>query len=283
MLSYSSNRLYVNLFENITDLSQYLITKERKPGRDNASETGDSYFTGTSSYDEAFELMRYGDEKMLEEFKKLKSKININKLLGNAIRRQKYENRIYGCVPNVPAYLLGYPLNMINPEIGRISHKVINIFLNIGVPARVSPDDIIKNGVIYLSIIDLLEKAGYRCNLYAGDTSIGGGEREYMYVRIKTDREPLNIKKIVFVLANPSMLRRIFFKWLEVNDSDYDMTDDSYGAVDTKENIIKNMKKVYKEDFIVWKYNDDTTFEAKQIKEIIEGLKKQGIDLEIGD
>lgn len=282
MLSYSKDKLYINLFDNITDLSQYLGSKERKPGRDNSSETGDSYFTGTSSYQEAFELMRYGDENLLKEFKKIKSKIDINKLLGNAVRKQKYENRIYGCVPNVPAYLLGYPLNMINPEIGKISHKIINIFLNIGVPAGVNKDEIIRNGVIYLSIIDLLEKAGYRCNLYAGDTSYEGGEREYMFVRIKTDREPLNLKKMVFVLANPSMLRRIFFKWLEVNDADYDMTG-GYGRVDTKEYIKINMKNVYKEDFILWMYNGDTANEAKKIEEIVEGLKKQGIDLEIGD
>ena len=102
-------------------------------------------------------------------------------------------------MPNVPAYLIGNPLNMINTEIGRISHKVINKFLSIGVPCHIDKEEITIRGLIYLTVIDLLEKAGYRCNLYAGVTA-SGSCAEYMYVRIKTDREPLNLKKLVLGL-----------------------------------------------------------------------------------
>ena len=283
MLSYSSNDLYINLFDNITDLTSYLSTKKRKPGRDNASESKDTSFTHTKSYEEAFDLLKYGDDELYKRFKKNRDKINIEKLLGNAVRKQKYENRIYGCVPNVPAYLLGHPLNMINPEIGRISYKVINIYISVGVCWSINASDIERTGLVYLSVIDLLEKAGYRCNVYCGASSIGS-KAEYMYVRIKTDREPLNLKKLVFPLVHPSMLRRIWFRWAEVNDYDYDITG-GYGREDSKEAIRRKLKKVEKEDFIFWGYENVTEekHELKDIKKIIEELKKIGIDLKIGD
>ena len=282
MLSFESKESYINLFDNITDLSQYLSGKQRKEGRDNSSQSSDSSFSGTKSYEEAFDLFKYGDEELYKKFKEQSSKINIDKLLGNAVRKQKYENRNYGCVPNVPNYLIGNPLNMINAEIGRISHKVINIFLSIGVPWYVDKEDIINTGIIYLSVIDLLEKAGYRCNLYAGVTS-HEDRHEYMYVRIKTDREPLNLKKLVFPLVHPSMLRRIYFRWAEVNDYDYDITG-GYGRNDDESDIKKYMKNIYNEDFILWTYNNidkDKGHNIKKIEEILNDLKKKGIELNI--
>lgn len=282
MLSFESKESYINLFDNITDLSQYLSGKQRKEGRDNSSQSSDSSFSGTKSYEEAFDLFKYGDEELYKKFKEQSSKINIDKLLGNAVRKQKYENRNYGCVPNVPNYLIGNPLNMINAEIGRISHKVINIFLSIGVPWHVDKEDIINTGIIYLSVIDLLEKAGYRCNLYAGVTA-HEGRHEYMYVRIKTDREPLNLKKLVFPLVHPSMLRRIYFRWAEVNDYDYDITG-GYGRNDDESDIKKYMKNIYNEDFILWTYNNidkDKGHNIKKIEEILNDLKKKGIELNI--
>lgn len=282
MVSFQNSSTYINLFDNITDLAQYLSTKKRKRGRDNSSEDSSKGFSGTSSYEEAFNLFKYGDDDLYKQFKDEKSKINIDKLLGNAVRRQKYVNRNYGCVPNVPAYLIGNPLNMINSEIGRISHKVLNIFLSIGVPAYINKEEITRRGIIYLTVIDLLEKAGYRCNVYAGVTA-SSGRAEYMYVRIKTDREPLNIKKLAFPLAHPSMLRRIYFKWAEVNDYDYDITG-GYGHNDSSETIKENMKNLYKEDFLLWTYVDikeDGRHTAKEIEKIIEELKEKGIEIEI--
>ena len=281
MLAFENRDTYINLFENLTELAHYITEKPRKSGRSRSSEDRDKDFTGTETWEEAFDLFKYGDNELYKKFQEQRTKINIDKLLGNAIRKQRYVNRNYGCIPNVPAYLIGNPLNMINPEIGRISHKVINIFLSVGVPWHVNKEDIMRTGIIYLSVIELLEKAGYRCNLYAGVTA-SSSRAEYLYVRIKTDREPLNIKKLVFPIAHPSMLRRIFFKWVEVNDYDYDMTS-GYGHNDGEDTIRHRMKELYKEDFILWTYNNITQqgHEIKKIEEIIEDLKKKGIELEI--
>ena len=131
-------------------------------------------------------------------------------------------------------------------------------------------------------MIDLLEKVGYRCNLYAGVSNCkDSGDRAYMLTKVKTDREPLNIKKICFTIANPSMLRRIDFKWLEVNDFEKDFTHSGYGHYDEKEKIKTILKDNLKENFIVLNYvNDQGSPEPEKILKI---LKEQGISLERSD
>lgn len=279
MIEINDRTNYINVFDNITEVADYVTTKQRKPGRENRSSDTDDYdFFGTHSFDEAINFLKFGDEELYNKIKEEKSKINIDKILGNAKKRQTYENKVYGCVPNVPAYLIGTPLNMINSEIHAPSQKIINIFLNTRVCAGVDKDDVIRNGIKYLSIIDILEKQGYRCNLYSGcANSSGDGYHCYMLTRVKTDREPLNIKKICFTIANPSMQRRIKFRWMEVNDFDYDFTG-GYGQPDDIEYTQKILSEKLKDNFMVWTYERD--LRAKTIEEILEDLKKQGINIQ---
>lgn len=277
MLEVKDTRHYLNIFDNITDLTCYL-KRPIKQGRMNESDKPDKNFSGTNNYAEALELLVYGDEKLLKKVKENTKKMKIEKMLGNCVNRQSYEHRVYGCVPNVPAYLMGNPINMINPEKSRISHKIINIFLNISCAWNVGAEEITRMGTIYLNVIDMLEKKGYRCNLYVGDFA-----RDYdncyqvFMTRIKTDREPLNIKKMAFPLAHPSMLRRIRFRWAEVHDYN-DVTNGGYGQPFNEAAVIKEVLKTdTKEDFLVFSYkNTDET-----IEQVLDRLKKQGIDLEI--
>lgn len=277
MLEVKDKRHYLNIFDNITDLTCYL-KRPIKQGRRNESDKPDKNFSGTNNYAEALELLTYGDEKLLKEIKENSKKMKIEKMLGNCVNRQSYEQRVYGCVPNVPAYLMGNPINMINPEKNKISHKIINIFLNISCAWNVSANEITRMGTIYLNVIDMLEKKGYRCNLYAGDFTEDYDDCYQVFMtRIKTDREPLNIKKMAFPLAHPSMLRRIYFRWAEVHDYN-DMTNDGYGQPFNETAVIKEvLQKDTKEDFLVFSYKNT----GETIEQVLDRLKKQGIDLEI--
>lgn len=277
-INIKDKKFYLTLFDNITDLANYL-KRRRKPGRDNASDTSSEHFSGTKDFKEALEFMKYGDEELYKKIKEEKRKINIEKMLGNVSNRQRYEQRIYGCIPNVPIYLIGSPINMINPEKNMLSHRILNIFLDIAVHGDVDKEDIIRNGIAYLNVIDLLEKKGYRCNLFAGTSSKYGAHHMYMYVKVKTDREPLNLKKICFPLASPSMLRRIYFKWAEVFDYDLDITNDGYGRCEDEKTTKEYLDKFLKSNFIVWSYNEDG--HSRSIEKIIENLKnKYGIQVD---
>lgn len=279
MLEINKGKIYINVFNNIDELAKYVSTKPRKPDRDNSSETGGFSFTKTYSFGEALDLLKYGDEELFNKIKDENKKINVNKLLGNIINRPKQKQDVVGFQANVPQYLLGLPTNMINQEPKKTSQKVLNIFLNIRVTAGTSSNEIIKIGTQYLLIIDLLEKAGYRCNLYSGVAN-SGYDNNYCYLltRIKTDREPLNIKKICFTIAHPSMQRRIKFKWQEVNDGNYNFTCNGYGRDDDKNHTKSILEKELKQNFIIWTYEDDNI--SKNTEQLLEDLKKEyGINI----
>ena len=271
------DKRYFDIYDNIYEFSKFLTTKGRKSGRGNSSETGSYDFTGTHSFEEAMELMTYGDEEILKKVLKEQSDLKISKLLGNVTNRQNYENNVYGCVPNVPAFLQGNPMNMINVKINRPSHKIVNIVLNMTCSAGISKDKILKTGVKFLTIIDILEQKGYRCNLYAGVSSKDCDVHYHMLVRVKTDREPLNKKKICFTIANPSFLRRIFFRWCEVFDFKKNITY-GYGSPVKTEKCVEDFKRNLKNDFIIWNYQDDDTIEC-DIETVLKRLKEHGIDI----
>ena len=94
-------------------------------------------------------------------------------------------------------------------------------------------------------------------------------------VRIKTDKEPLNLKKICFTIAHPSMQRRIKFKWMEVNDFNFDFTQYGYGGYVSMSTVKNTIEKKLRDNFIVWSYESD--MRSKSVEQIIEDLKKDGI------
>lgn len=273
----NSSKVYINIFENINEVNQYVTTRPQKSGRDNSSqEVGDKHWYGTNSFEEAVDILVHGDEELYNRTREEIKKLNLTKLLGNVSNRVKYENRQYGCIPNVPAYLNGSPLSMINPEKTELSQKVLNIFLNIRVGGGTEGDKVVKIGSKYLAVIDLLEKAGYRCNLYSGVANEKWESKCLFMVKVKTDREPFNLKKICFTIANPAMQRRIKFRWMEVNDG-ADFTNSGYGGT-TDDKDIKAMLDLTKKDYIVWNYErNNNTF---KVEDIIKELEKQGIKID---
>ena len=282
MLEINDKKIYINVFDNITELTKYIDKKERKEGRDNDSEsTWDNEFFGTKNFKEAYELLKYGDEKLYNKIKIESKKINIDKIIGANNQKLKYKNNFYGCIPNIPIYLKNQPINMINPEKNLPANKILNIFLNIRVNGDIEAEEIMKIGLKYLTIIDILEKNGYRCNLYSGcanEHSEYGDVYSYLLLRVKTDKEPLNLKKICFTIAHPSMQRRIKFRWMEVNDFEYDFTN-GYGTKDYSKHTKEVLDSKLKDNFIVWTYEDE--IESKSIEKILEDLKKDyGIKIE---
>jgi len=281
MIEINRNERYINKFESIDELLNYITTKPRKPGRNNSSNEEDYGFYKTKNFNEAVELLRHGDDELFKKISNEKSKIKIETLLGNARNRQQYFNDVSGFMPNVANYMTGNPKNMINVRKNGISQKVVNIFLNIRVPGGVSADEVIRIGSKYISIIDLLEKNGYRCNLYSGvaNQNSAGTKHCVMMVRVKSDREPLNIRKLSFALAHPSMQRRIKFKWMEVNDYDYDFTN-GYGQKENEYYLNEMLNKEFKDNFIVWNY--ELNNRAITIEEITKDLKnKFNINIEL--
>lgn len=268
---------YITLYNDISELKKYITTKPHKSGRNKESDKNDEDWTGTKNFDEAINLLTYGDDKLFKKVLEKKKNLKIDNLLADIKNKMRYENKPYGYIPNVPAYLTGNPMNMINREENEISHKILNIFLDVSISGGTNKEVIITNGILYLSVIDLLEKAGYRCNLYSGTSSTTWGDGNFhMYARVKTDKEPLNIKKICFTIAHPSWLRRIYFRWAEVFDNPADITG-GYGRNLDKDKAIEDLKSVFKDNIILWNYHSGHT--GKSVENILKELEEQGIKI----
>ena len=215
-------------------------------GRDNASETGSKSFTGTASFEQADNLRRKGDKKSLAMLNEYKIKFDKYIQYNNGYKI-KQRNDIHGFVPIVPNAIIGLPLSMINQSREAKKVKGIDIFYNVSIGCGTGTDDIARKGAIMLSLIDALERKGFRVNLKVGSVSMKGNTVHGVITTMKRYDEPLNIRKLAYYLVNPSCLRRTFFKLKESISELADVTNDGYGTNNKFDKQRKRLKAIYGE------------------------------------
>lgn len=201
-------------FNSITNVCNYLqnneITKEAQAlKRQNklAPYCTGSYwesFSGTASIEAAISLLKGGWDAKARE---IKSKMQKPFTGTNRGHRNVYD--VVGYQACVPRYLQGIPTSMVRSVPVHKKDKVINIYKNVAYSYKISADEILKQSLKVLNLIDRLEQDGYRVNLYV---IVKSTNRRYTWqfsLRIKQSSQRLNIKQTAFPLCHPSMLRRI--------------------------------------------------------------------------
>ena len=274
---YSKRNGYIfECFSNISELYNGIKNRKKRPSaREDSDESGYS-FSGTGSLEEAYDLMIHGDTDLCNRIKDKAKSLDISKILGNVVKRNSTYNSVVGYQVNVPNYLSGVPTDMIANVPKKTSQKIVNILVNTSVSCGVDTKSIEKAGSYYYIVIDLLEKAGYRCNVYVL-ASYSSTDEGYMLVRAKTDKEPFNKEKMAFLLAHPSFHRRINFKWMECVDCKGEPTRDGYGSPITDSEKIKSVvDKELKANFIIWNVQKD--YKVK-VEDILKNLEKDGIKI----
>ena len=268
MINVFDNLKNISYFETIDEYTNFL--EESKSLRYGDSDNNDYKFSGTKSLKEALELCKYGDEDLRKYIYEQNLKFdNVDSL--NKVRRSTV-NDVVGFMPNVPNYIIGIPTNMIRDNRTMINSKVLNIFINISAAWYVNKDDIKQNAAKYVCAINRLEEEGYRCNVYAGSAGERGDRKNLLIVKIKSDKEPMNLAKMAFPLCHPSMLRRLKFKWIETVPIDFGS---GYGSSITNDNTISNLLKCIFKDvkFTILSVATDNG----KIADVIEVLKKKGM------
>lgn len=191
--------------------------KIQKPFEGSPSSISGTYsFCMSNSYDEADNLLLYGDrdlQRRIEEADVARMRMRIKY---EGIRRQTYSS-VVGFAPNVPAYLAGTPNSMINVRKVKTAKRVVTIMYNSSVSACVSSESIIEATAKMLSAIMLVEASGVRVNVYVGElTKCRGTQQKFGWIlRIKDSGQKLDTLKMSYPLAHPSMLRRHAFRALE--------------------------------------------------------------------
>lgn len=222
-----------------------------------SSEDNDERWCGTKSFEEACDLFKNGWTEMTE---KLNNKLNVK---GNFEQSMCYKDvvSVQGYHPVVPLYLMGVPNNMITKKMVPMKQKVVNINKCLNYSSKIKTETIIDESIKAFRIIQKLERQNYRVNL---NLIIGVAdkyeerEKYFIKIRLKSSNEKLNISKLSFPLVHPSMLRRLYLRFVEVHPGIGIGFKYGYGVpIEPNE-----MRKVYPNDILL------PQFIAKNIEKI---------------
>lgn len=213
-----------------------------------SSVSGSENFTKTKSFNEAVELFKSGWSDMAS---KLVQKIKVAESKTIPTMKQKNTLDVCGYQAIVPLYLQGVPNCMVNKKITPVKQKVITLNKSIDYSGSTSADTIIDESIKAMQIVKKLESQGYRCNLnIVLGSSEGHGKNKkafYLKIKIKSASEKMNISKLAFPLVHPSMLRRLFFRFMEVYPN---VTKDfvyGYG----KPSQSYELRKIFKDEYLL--------------------------------
>ena len=204
--------------EHFKSISEMLSTIESRPNneimeRKHESRTNGKDFTGTESWEEAVELFRNGYTEVLPQ---IKTGVAANLKRTESRPRRTIENNVVGYAPNVPNAIMGLPNSMILTRTVPQKTKTVSLVVDITENAGTRAEEFIKSGIAVLGVVNSLELSGYRVNLkVAFYVACKGLDRALGTVNVKDYREHLDLQKLCFPLANPSMFRRFGFKWCE--------------------------------------------------------------------
>lgn len=204
------NRVY-----EFDSMSEYISVLKNTPPKSNTNESskyGHEKFYGTKTYDEAEELALHGWAECAKRLtKEYDMKVNqeVEKYMRTYLAPVGYQ-------AIVPLYLNGCPNNMVNSRIEVKKQKVISIVKSVGFRGDVKIKAIEEESLKTLILIRMLEKKGYRVNLYTLNGFKRSGKFYYVRVKVKGAAERLNISKLAFPLVHPSMLRRLNFRFREI-------------------------------------------------------------------
>ena len=218
---------FLEKFESISEFQRAINTREVHEFYKDilSSENATKTFTGTESYEEAENLLPYGDKSIAAKL------VECNGKRMNEAKKNTIYNSPVGFVPNIPNYLSGRPDNMFSVKTQTYkSCKVLNVCVNSAVSCDVKTKDIISFNQKLLNVVYTLEKRGYRLNLYVGVVAEFSKSKNIgaCFIKVKDSGKLLNVTNVAYPLCNASFLRRHFFKWVETNGKTFAR---SYGCI----------------------------------------------------
>ena len=209
----------VDVFESFGEFLDYLDKTPpqgdwlEREGRQESVADGDASFCGTRTYAETMRLAKNGWPEGRDQFLKGIEGIAVQKQSG---RTPTMGMDVAGMFPSVPAFCAGRPDHMFVRKIG-ISAKrpIVKMVMEGGVSGIVDKQKIINNGIAIGSIIDYLENHGISVELSCRFSVSDAGRKQALYIKVKQAGEILDVDRIAFTCAHPSMLRRLGFGWIE--------------------------------------------------------------------
>lgn len=200
-------------FDSLQEMSNWISTTPRtKRGEELQKSTvttsSRNSFTGTASFEEADNLMKFGDDDNAKKIQSASANVKAKTTPGESNRNRLYSSPC-GFLPIVPRVLSGVPENMlaIRKEAYK-NTKIINIVYNVTAGYSVEADEIIEVSAKVASAIKTLEKNGYRVNLYLACVCGVNSKTVCITVKTKDSGQYFDTLRAAYPLVNPSFLRR---------------------------------------------------------------------------
>lgn len=210
----------VKKFDSLSEYSRYLtkpVSVLFQMCGQESSRTGSKTFTSTESWEEAEQLLKFGDK---ENLAKLQTKMIKQGLKGSGETKKVETYRSFvGYAPHIPSYVAGSPLNMLRKrEVKTSNRKIVNIMYSPVAHGGIDADDLLEASLAVMNFVSSLEKKGYKVNLYTIITTRKRYQTVAQIVKIKSSDDYTNLAKVVYPMVNPSFLRRHFFRFMEVTE-----------------------------------------------------------------
>lgn len=170
-------------------------------------------FTETRDFEEASKLFKNGWSVMAGE---LVQKMKDIERTQAPVFKQRNIYSMAGYQPCIPRYLSNCPDSMVSKKNVPIKQKVITLDKVFSYLGNVKSSQIIDEAIKALLIIKKFEAQGYRVNLNLVCMQVKYEYKIITKIRVKSANEKLNVSKVAFPLVNPSMARRLHFRFREV-------------------------------------------------------------------
>lgn len=244
---------YVREFANLDEFYNLVCDAQ---GNDEYSshreDDEDEPFHGTSTFDEAVKLARYGWEKGLKDldyYEDMADKAYASKSNDNM---WDVELSTTGSYVDVGAYLQGVPECMCD-FVSKRTNTFADIIVNPTVSCWVKPVTIMNRGREIMKLVDALEKRHIKTRVViisvVCSDNVNEGDRWITKVTAKDYNEMLDQNRLVFALAHAAYPRRMMFALQELEKDIRRDFGCPYGGYGRPGNVAKLPDEVWKPQF----------------------------------
>ncbi len=220
--------VYVKRYESVTRFIDHVsgpmpeeATENGYRGQEESQnvEYNDRGWTGTRNFGEAIELARKGWPEGRQRAEKLIVELQDQIKGWELIREIVYD--VEGLALDVGRFVNGEPemwMTLVDTDEERETWQpsILRITCNISASGAVGTDTFMARGVAVLALVSLLEARNVRCQIEIVDGTRGSDSvTNFHIVTIKEASEPIQLDQIAFMMAHPSVLRRLFFRAME--------------------------------------------------------------------
>lgn len=275
-----ANNVYKR-FESVGEFSRYLAEGTTQPAFQyyNCAMQESEFrtkFTGTKSFNEANDLLLYGDKELAEKLEKSGVRQTRMKLQKQGAKRV-IKASVVGFAPHVPNFIAGIPTAMLSIKEKRAPQRVVTIYYNCSVRHGIKSDDIIKATANLMSAAMQIEANGTRVNMYVSCICESNGQYLCATVKVKDAGQPFDTLKMTYPLVHTSMHRRHMFRLMEVQEGLRSSFSDGYGMNPDNTPLLAKVARDGGEKFDrLFSYADIAGMTPEQIIKEIEKPQKYG-------